>query len=105
MGRTNKKKLLIQWIKIQLVTRSQYTKKYMTAEELYDIYSLDKESSVIKDVLSFSRLINKIVKDDHCNYLKMCLLIDEDLSKRKEFMIINILMTIKNQITEKYHQN
>ena len=50
MGRTNKKKLLIQWIKIQLVTRSQYTKKYMTAEELYDIYSLDKESSVIKDV-------------------------------------------------------
>ena len=83
MGRTNKKKLLIQWIKIQLVTRSQYTKKYMTAEELYDIYSLDKESSVIKDVLSFSRLINKIVKDDHCNYLKMRLVIDEDLSKKK----------------------
>ena len=55
----------------------------MTAKEFYDIYSLDNESSVIKDVFSFSKLINKIGNDDNCNYLKMRLVIDEDLSKKK----------------------
>ena len=63
MGRSDKKPLLIEWLKHIHQDCSVVTRQFLTIKEFYDIYKSSKnEDEKFETITSFKRLIDAIVR-------------------------------------------